>query len=104
MRLPGEPAVMSVELFTVSSKDEEDAKRDCPDHVKFVDDPVLDFKHCYYCDNMWFPQTWRDDGRKKNSVARVSIGMLYGQDKLILHLICASIGMECRIQKLQLTL
>ncbi|GFH46409.1 predicted protein [Chaetoceros tenuissimus] len=72
MRLPGEPSVMSVELFTVSSKEKDDAKTACPGRVQFVNDPVLDFEQCYYCEFMWMPQTWRDAARKKNSVARVS--------------------------------
>lgn len=72
MRLPGEPAVMSIELFSLSHADEDNANFICPGHVHFVNDPVLDFEQCYYCENMWMPQTWRDDARKKNSVARVS--------------------------------
>ncbi|GFH46301.1 hypothetical protein CTEN210_02775 [Chaetoceros tenuissimus] len=72
MRIPGKPAVMSVELFTLSSSDKDDANTVCPGHVQFVNDPVLDFEQCFYCEFMWMPQTWRDTVRKKNSVARVS--------------------------------
>lgn len=72
MRLPGEPAVMSVELYRLGGAHIGDPQGHCGEHVKFVDDPILNIEHCYYCEQWWMPQTWRDAARKKNSVARVS--------------------------------
>ena len=68
---PGEPAVISVELFRTAFRNRRDAKNHCPQNMTEVFDP-LDGQVCDFCPQWWMPQGWRTEARDRNSIARVS--------------------------------
>jgi len=72
MKLPGKPAVMSVELFRLASTVERDANGHCGENKKVVFDPQNSDEPCFYCEHWWYPQTWRNEVVQQNSVARAS--------------------------------
>ena len=61
-----QPAVLNIELFRSELKDKEDAKSHCPGAMRKLPNDV------YFCDQWWYPQTWRTKARRQYRVPMIS--------------------------------